>query len=158
MNRARVLGALGAIGAGAVAGRPLSVAAQLSVSVRLRIYGPARKLIGPDKLPHVAYVPSEIEVDANRLITVTVINEDHEYHTLTCPGLFIDQEMAAADIDAHGKIVPVKTTFTFTAAQSGVYRWFCRYACDQQSHMWAMGAGYTGRGKEGFMAGRIIVV
>jgi hypothetical protein len=26
------------------------------------------------------------------------------------------------------------------------------------SGMWAMGTGYTGRGKEGFMAGRIIVV
>jgi plastocyanin len=158
MNRARVLGALGAFGAAAAAGRPPPAAAQLSASVRLRIYGPARKLMGPDKLPHVAYVPSEFEVDANRLITVTVINEDHEYHTMTCPGLAIDQEMTAADMDARGKIVPVRTTFTFTASQSGVYRWFCRYACDQQSHMWAMGAGYTGRGKEGFMSGRIIVI
>jgi heme/copper-type cytochrome/quinol oxidase subunit 2 len=157
MNRERAIGTLGTLGAVALLGIPARSGAEPSPHAVIRILGPQHKRTGPDRLAHAAFVPSEIEVPVNELVTVSVVSDDLEMHSITAPGLDVDQKIAPA-IKRAGKIVPVTTTFTFTAYGSGVYRWYCRYACDMGTRMWSMGTGYTGRGKEGFMAGRIIVV
>jgi hypothetical protein len=45
-----------------------------------------------------------------------------------------------------------------TPAKKGIYRWFCSLPCDMPQGMWAMGRGYGGPSKEGFMAGNIVVI
>jgi plastocyanin len=157
MNRERAIGTLGTLGAVALLGIPARAGAEPSAHAVIRILGPQHRQIGPDRLAHAAFVPSEIEVPVNELVRVSVVSDDLETHSITAPGLDVDQRIAPG-IKRAGKIVPVTTTFTFTAYGSGVYRWYCRYACDMGTRMWSMGTGYTGRGKEGFMAGRIIVV
>jgi plastocyanin len=157
MTRETALVTLGSLSAATLAGLPLGAKAEPNPNVTLHIWGPQHKIMGPDGMAHVAFVPSEFEVPVNTLVRVTVINEDPEKHSMTAPGLALDAIVKPAR-EAGGKIVPVSTTFTFTPYASGVYRWYCRFPCDMGSGMWAMGTGYTGRGKEGFMAGRIIVV
>lgn len=121
------------------------------------IFRGKEKVMGPDGKSHDAIVPSDIVTKANAPVTVTGINYDESEHSMTCPELKLDQVFKAGK-QVGENVEPVSTTFTLTFSTPGVYRWYCRFPCDMGAKMWAMTAGYGGPDKEGFMAGRIIVL
>src|SRR5229473_5400732 len=96
MNRERAISTLGTLGAVALLGIPTPSGAEPSPRAVIKILGPQHKQIGPDRLAHAAFVPSEIEVPVNELVTVSVVSDDLETHSITAPGLGIDQKIAPA--------------------------------------------------------------
>lgn len=122
------------------------------------IFSGGEKIMGPDSKPHDTVVPANFVVHAGQKVTLTAINYDESPHSITSPGAKVDFTMKAGVVGKDGKITPTTTTYTFTAPAKGVYRWYCKFPCDKGHGMWAMGQGYSGPGKEGFMAGFIVVV
>lgn len=57
-------------------------------------------------------------------VRVTITNYTHMYHTFTVPGLHVGVMVTPGRANA-----PSKTTFTFTAWESGTFKWFCAF-CD----------------------------
>ncbi|MBV8367899.1 MAG: cupredoxin domain-containing protein [Candidatus Eremiobacteraeota bacterium] len=113
---------------------------------------------GPDGKPHDTVVPANFVVHAGVPMTVTAVNYDEGAHTITCPELNLDATIKGGHENADQTVTPVTSTFTFTAAKKGTYRWYCKLPCDAGHGYWAMGAGFGGPGKEGFMSGDIIVL
>lgn len=150
----RAIGALGAVMAGAI---PSRLAAGPPRHITLHVVSGATGKLGPDHQRHDAFEPASFTIPANVPVTITVINQDPEAHSITSSGIPIDQEIAAAKKGKDGKIIAVTTTFTMKV-RPGKYRWFCKEPCDRESTMWSMGSGATGRGEEGFMAGYITAV
>jgi plastocyanin len=127
---------------------------------------------GPDRKGHDTFVPSTFAVKVGVPVKVTVINYDEGAHSLVAPDLGLsvtikpgkepkgqsakDKETAKDEIGEG--VQPVTTTFTFTPTKAGVYRWYCSLPCDAGQGYWAMGMGYSGPGKEGSMAGFIVVL
>jgi plastocyanin len=156
VSRAQALtGAAMVLGAIALNG-PESEAAT-GQKVTMYVFRGKEKIMGPDGKSHDAIVPSDIVTKAGEPVTVTVVDYDESPHSITCPELGLDQTIKAGK-QVGQEVQPVSTTFTFTANKPGVYRWHCKYPCDMGAKMWAMGAGYGGPDKEGFMSGRIIVL
>lgn len=112
---------------------------------------------GPDGKGHDAFVPSSIVVKAGVPTTVQVINYDEGAHSMTAEGLGLDQLIQAGKA-VGDDVQPVTTTFTFTAAKPGVYRWYCKLPCDGGGGGWDMTDGYDGPKQDGFMAGHIVAI
>jgi hypothetical protein len=74
-------------------------------------------------------------------VRVTITNYTHEFHTFTVPGLHVDVLVKPAL--SHR---PSKATFTFTAWQSGTFRWSC-VLCD-----------HGGPGHRDHMGGAVYVI
>jgi heme/copper-type cytochrome/quinol oxidase subunit 2 len=113
---------------------------------------------GPDGKSHDTMVPSNFVVKAGVPVQVKVINNDEASHSITAPTLGLDQIIKPGNQTGPKTVSPVTTTFTFTAKKKGVYRWYCKVPCDHKANLWAMGPGYSGPSKEGFMAGFIVVI
>lgn len=127
--------------------------------VTLYVFESEEHIVGPDGLSHETVVPANFVVRAGSPVQVRVINLDDTRHSITAPRLGLDAIVRAGrNNEATGKVIPVTTTFTFTPKKTGVYRWYCRLPCDQEANFWAMGDGYRGPSREGFMAGFIIVI
>ena len=144
--------------AGALVAGPLaraSAAAEQKVTVYvLSGMGKGKQgLPGPDGKRHDAFVPSSFVVKAGVPVAIDFINYDEDPHTMTAPKLKMNIQVKGAS-DAK----PGITTARFTVAQPGTYRWYCALTCDTDAHGWAMGQGYAGPGKEGYMAGFIVAI
>jgi plastocyanin len=123
---------------------------------------------GPDKKGHDTFVPSTIAVKVGVPVKVTVVNYDEGAHSIVAPGLGLNVTIKPGiepkDVSESAKeeigegVKPVATTFSFTPKKAGVYRWYCALPCDAGQGYWAMGMGYSGPGKEGAMAGFIVVL
>jgi heme/copper-type cytochrome/quinol oxidase subunit 2 len=113
---------------------------------------------GPDGRSHDTMVPSNFVVKAGVPVQVTVINNDEMPHSITAPTFGLDQMIKPGKTTGPEQVKSVTTTFTFTAKKKGVFRWYCKIPCDHKANLWAMGPGYSGPSKEGFMAGFIVVV
>jgi plastocyanin len=113
---------------------------------------------GPDGKSHDTVVPSNFVVKAGTTVQVKVINNDEASHSITAPALGLDQTIKPGKETGPEQVTPVTSTFTFTAKKKGVYRWYCKVPCDHKANLWAMGPGYSGPSKEGFMAGFIVVI
>jgi plastocyanin len=125
----------------------------------LYVFSGKFKIKGPDGRAHDTIVPSNFVVKAGVPVKVTVINYDEAQHSITAPGLKLDLLIQGGkENKATGVVTPVTSTFTFTASKKGVYRWYCKIPCDHKANLWAMGPGFGGPGKEGFMAGYIVVI
>jgi plastocyanin len=125
----------------------------------LYVFSGKFKIKGPDGKAHDTIVPSNFVVKAGVRVKVTVINYDEAQHSITAPGLKLDLLIKGGkENKATGVVTPVTSTFTFTANKKGVYRWYCKIPCDHKANLWAMGPGFGGPGKEGFMAGYIVVI
>jgi plastocyanin len=135
-----------------------SRAAADSDQLTMYVFSGGEKIVGPDGKPHDTVVPANFVVHAGQAFTITVINYDESPHSITSPDAKVNFTMKAGVMGKGGKITPTTSTFTFTPTTKGVYRWYCVYPCDKGHGMWAMGQGYGGPGKEGFMAGYIIVI
>jgi len=112
---------------------------------------------GPDRRHHDTIVPSSFVLRKGIPVTLTVINLDDMRHSITAPDLGINVVIGAGVDRRDGTVAPRTTTYTFTPAKAGEFRWFCVFPCDMPTH-WAMSASYDGAARDGFMAGVIRVL
>jgi len=112
---------------------------------------------GPDKAHHDTVVPSSFVLRKGVPVTFTVINLDDMSHSITAPGLGVNIIVRPGIDRKNGAIAPSTTTYTFTPAKAGEFRWYCIFPCDMPTH-WAMSASYGGPDRDGFMAGVIRVL
>jgi plastocyanin len=129
-------------------------AATAPQALTVYVFGPEQGIMGSDGQPHEAFVPSNLVVKAGTLVRVTFVNYSRVPHNFVQPQLNLDLVIGAGGTAAH----PATTSIAFTPAKKGVYRWFCSLPCDKGHAMWAMGRGYGGPSREGFMAGNIVVL
>jgi plastocyanin len=161
---------------GAVAGSPHGATAAKAAPQHIFIYVFRGHINGKPGVPgadgkgHDTLVPSTFAVKVGTPVIVTVVNYDEGAHSIVAPDLGLnvtikpgtetkdakDHEAASEEIGEG--VQPVTTTFTFTPTKTGVFRWFCALPCDAGQHGWAMQMGYSGPGKEGAMAGFIVVL
>jgi hypothetical protein len=125
---------------------------------------PSMSLMGPDGKPHDAILPSTFAVKSGVPARLVITSYDVMPHSVTAPGLGLNVTIKAGKATGHmgmgemEMVTPVTTTVTFTPPKAGIFRWFCAMPCDDDAKYWAMGQGYSGPGKEGFMAGFIAVM
>ena len=112
---------------------------------------------GPDKAHHDTMVPSSFVLRKGTRVTFTVVNLDDMKHSISAPGLGVNIIVNAGVDRKNGTIAPSTTTYTFTPAKAGEFRWYCVFPCDMPQH-WAMTASYDGPDRDGFMAGIIRVL
>ena len=104
-------------------------------------------LMGSNKRTHDAYIPAFISARANQKVIVTIYNLDTTPHSFTAPSLGLN----AIAVGAKAQGAVGMTTFSFTAAKTGVYHWKCILPCDNGgANAWAMT-------HDGFMAGTITI-
>jgi len=137
---------------------PATSTAADSTQITIYVFSGAEKIMGPDGKPHDTVVPSNFVVKAGQPVTITAYNYDESPHSITSADLKLNFTITPGTYNKDGTVTPSISTITFTPTAKGVYRWNCVYPCDKGHGMWAMGQGYSGPGKEGFMAGFIIVV
>jgi plastocyanin len=128
-------------------------AATAPEALTVYVFGPEQGIMGSDGQPHEAFVPSNLVVKAGTPVRLTFVNYSRVPHNFVQPQLNLDLVIGAGGTAAHPT-----TTIAFTPAKKGVYRWFCSLPCDKEHGMWAMGHGYGGPSREGFMAGNIVVL
>jgi hypothetical protein len=127
---------------------------------------PDMSLMGPDGKPHDAILPSTFAVKRGIPVRLVITSYDVMPHSITASGLGLNVMIKAGKAAGNmgmgmgemEKVIPTLTTFTFTPTKAGMFRWFCAYPCDDDSKYWAMGQGFGGPDKEGFMAGFIAVM
>ena len=161
VNRRQLLGTA----AGVLVGTALGATTEASAASRggsvqevtTYVFSGDMKLIkGPDGGYHDTFVPASFVVKAGVPVRITIVNHDDMRHSITAPTLPLDI-VAEPGKDVGNEVAPRATTRTFTASKKGVYRWYCKFACDGGAGGWAMKPGYGGPGKIGFMAGYIVV-
>jgi heme/copper-type cytochrome/quinol oxidase subunit 2 len=120
--------------------------------------------VGPDHKHHDTFAPSSFVLHRGVPVTFTIVNYDDGVHTIFAPELGLNIFIKAAehaqqsDVTEHGQpMKPTVTTYTFTPAKRGDFRWHCTAMCDGPSH-WAMSTGFDGPGQDGYMAGWIKVL
>lgn len=144
-------------------GEPASAAAALGLTgaQRITVYvlpgGSGLGFTGPDKAHHDTMVPSSFVLRKGVPVTFTVINLDDMSHSITAPGLGVSVVIKPGTDRKDGGVTPSTTTYRFTPAKTGEFRWYCIFPCDMPNH-WAMSASYDGPGRDGFMAGIIRVL
>ena len=143
------------LAAGVMAKGP--AAAESGSQLSAIMYGSKLGIKGPDGLPHDILIPSSFVIKSGVPVTLSVVNYDEGPHTITAPDLGLNLLMKGGKEQPDKSVVPVTTTFHFTATKKGVFRWFCALPCDAKHGAWDMKAGYSGPDKEGFMAGFIVV-
>ncbi len=153
-------------GAALAAGRASSPARARSAGARVItlqvLPGSGGGPSGPDGKHHDAFMPSNIEVPVDQIVTVRIVNHDMMEHSIYQPRLGLDIVARPAAMKPDGRMVPVTTTATFSVRSKGRYRWYCTKPCDDDASGWAMAPGGRGSrdaglpGKDGFMAGEIV--
>jgi heme/copper-type cytochrome/quinol oxidase subunit 2 len=93
---------------------------------------------------HDSYSPANFTVQEGIPVQVTVENFDSGKHSMTAPGLGLNQVLQGAAKEG----VPATTSFTFTPTKDGTFHWMCVIQCDGNG--WAMT-------HDGYMAGNITV-
>jgi heme/copper-type cytochrome/quinol oxidase subunit 2 len=134
-----------------------SAAAASGQQLNAVMYGSSLGIKGPDGLPHDIMVPSNFVLKVGVPVTLTVVNYDEGPHSITAPNLGLNLMLKSGKEQPDKSVIPVTTTFNFTPAKKGVFRWFCALPCDDKHGAWDMKAGYSGPDKEGFMAGFFVV-
>jgi plastocyanin len=144
-------------GLATLAVRPATGAGPPGERITVYILGPEQGVKGPDGKGHAAFVPSSFVVRAGVPVEFEVINYDEGAHTMTAPDLGLDIQIKPGRKSGAG-VAPVATTASWTPGKRGSYRWYCGRGCDASGGGWAMETGYTGPGREGYMAGFIVVL
>lgn len=135
----------------------LGIRAQTHVTVYVLPGSSGLGFAGPDKAHHDTMVPSSFVLRKGTRVTFTVVNLDDMKHSISAPGLGVNIIVNAGVDRKNGTIAPSTTTYTFTPAKAGEFRWYCVFPCDMPLH-WAMTASYDGPDRDGFMAGIIRVL
>lgn len=113
-------------------------------------------IIGPDKLGHDTFVPSEFTAVAGQTYTIRVYNYDEGAHSFTIDALGINKTIAPHVSDNQ----PSVTTFTVKFPHTGAFRFYCKLPCDAGQGGWAMTKDRFGHGhsQDGYMAGYVNVI
>lgn len=135
----------------------LGIAGTQRITVYVLPGGTGLGFTGPDKAHHDTVVPSSFVLRKGVPVTVTVVNLDDMPHSITAPGLGVNIIIKPGDDRRNGAVAARTTTYTFTPAKAGEFRWFCVFPCDMPQH-WAMSPSYDGPDRDGFMAGIIRVL
>lgn len=161
------LGVLAIAGAVSVMPRTAHAAPADTKVLTFYILPDEQGLLGPGGKHHDTFLPSNLVVHRGVPVTFRFVNYDNAAHTMTAPGLGLNVVIAAAapakssarttsktgSQDNGDAVAPGITTYRFTPATIGQFRWHCNMMCDP----WAMHASYDGPGRDGFMAGYIVV-
>jgi heme/copper-type cytochrome/quinol oxidase subunit 2 len=117
-------------------------------------------LVGPDGQHHDSIIPSSFVLKAGEKVELTIINYDDMMHSITAPGLNLNVMIKPGkDVAGSDQVTPVTTSYTFTPAKKGQFRWHCIIPCDKGNGKgWAMKSGFDGHDEDGFMAGYIEVI
>lgn len=136
---------------------PVGAVVGNAVTLHYTVVGPASDLAkkGPDGKFHDSFFTTDsTSLKVGDTVTVVVSNYDDVPHGMVLDGgLAVSQMIPPALAEGKASI----TTFSFSATKAGTFRWYCPMPCDTDAAQWAMHAGITGMGKEGFMAGTITV-
>jgi hypothetical protein len=158
VNRREALAAVaGGLGAALAVGPLSRASAAAQQQMTLYVFRGVQGILGPDGKGHDAIVPPNFVVKAGVPVQLTIINYDEGAHTITCKDLGLDIQIKGGK-EVGKNVEPVTTMASFTPAKKGTFRWYCALACDAGQHGWAMEQGYAGPGKEGYMAGFIVVM
>jgi hypothetical protein len=156
-------------GGAAAAGTPAATSQSVQIVQLYVLQGhsmASMSLMGPDGKPHDSIVPSTFVVKRGIPVRLVITNYDSMPHTFTAPELGLNViikagkqhgQMGSMGAGMMDNITPSITTYTFTPTKANVYRWFCALPCDDGAKGWAMSQGYRGPGREGFMAGWVVV-
>jgi plastocyanin len=156
ISRAQFATIAGSVLAAGVATKGVS-AAESGQQLTATMYGSKLGIKGPDGQPHDKLIPSDFVIKSGVPVTLTIVNYDEGPHSITAPDLGLNLVMKGGKEQPDKSVVPVTTTFHFTATKKGVFRWYCALPCDEKHGAWDMTAGYSGPDREGFMAGFIVV-
>jgi len=111
--------------------------------------------LGPDGNLHDAFTPCNFTVYAGQLVDLTIVNYDNGEHSFTSPSLGVNFPVPGTNETG----APTVSTYQFTEATAGVYRWYCTYPCDTDSGGWAMTTGSDGQPCQiGYMGGFVMVL
>lgn len=111
--------------------------------------------LGPDGKLHDAFTPCNFTVFAGQEVNLTIINYDNGEHTFTSPTLGVNFIVPPSNVTG----VPTVSTFQFSEATAGVYRWYCTYPCDTDAGGWAMTTGSDGQPDQiNYMGGFVTVL
>ena len=152
----RPMGGRESAGRQTIAASALAIAGAQRITVYVLPGSGGLGFTGPDGAHHDTIVPSGFVLRKGVPVTFTVINLDDMSHSITAPRLGVNIVIKPGTDQKDGSVAPVTTTYTFTPAKAGEFRWFCVFPCDMPSH-WAMSAGHDGPDRDGFMAGIIRV-
>ncbi len=155
-RREALFAAAGGLGAVLAAGsfKPATGAEQ---SITMYVFRGVQGILGPDGKGHDTIVPTNFVVKAGIPVNLEIINYDEGAHTITCKSLGLDIQIKGGH-EVGNTVQPVTTKASFTPSKKGTFRWYCALTCDAGGHGWAMEQGYAGPGKEGYMAGFIVVM
>lgn len=153
MNKLVALIAAVAFAGGTVLFGAQSRAAQPQV-VTFRVLIDQQGLLGSDGRHHDAIIPANIVVKAGMPVTFRFINYDDTQHTMTAPKLGINFVIHPGQDTKAGPVIPAVSSYTFTPAKSGQFRWYCLGPCNP----WSMAASFDGPDRDGYMAGYIVVM
>lgn len=144
-----------AIAAGLAFAANAAAAAPAAQTKTVYIFADAMGVPGPDHKGHDAFVPDTMVVHVGQPVTVTFVNYDDMGHTFTAPGLHVNVMIKAGKhVAGSDKIVPTKTTYTFTPTKAGRFRYDCLMPCDPYS----MHPSFDGPDRDGYMAGYVFVL
>jgi hypothetical protein len=146
----------GGLGATLLAGS-IGHAGAAGQEVTMYVFRGAQGILGPDGKGHDAIVPPNFVVKAGVPVHLTIINYDEGAHTITSKELGLNI-LIKPGREVGDSVEPVTTVASFTPSRKGTFRWYCATECDAGGHGWAMERGYAGPGKEGYMAGFIVVL
>jgi hypothetical protein len=145
-------------------GKASSIQTNEPQEVTVYVLPGAMGLMGPNKKHHDTIAPATFVLRRGVPVTFKVINYDDGMHTIYAPELGLNmtiepgaQAKNAEGMEKGGPVTPTTTTYTFTPQSPGEFRWQCIVMCDGPDN-WAMSDDYDGAGRDGFMAGWIIVL
>lgn len=148
------LGLNAALAAGFVAATALGASAAAAATQAnaptktIYIYADAAGLPAADHKHHDAFFPADFVLKAGQKVTLVFVNNDDAPHSFTAPGLHVNVVIKAGkDQKGSDAITPTTTTYTFTPAKAGEFRWHCMMPCDPYS-----------MNRTGFMAGYVKVI
>lgn len=112
------------------------------------VYADQAGLMGTDKKHHDAFFPADFVLKAGQKVTLVFVNYDDAPHSFTAPGLHLNVVIKAGhDKTGSDGVTPTTTTFTFTPATAGEFKWHCVMPCDTYS-----------MNRQGYMAGYVKVI
>jgi hypothetical protein len=137
-------------GSGQAAGKVLP-----PVTLHFKIVGPDDGNTGPDGAKHDTFVALDPQpIAVGQQVTISIENTDDVPHSLTSPELGLNILAQPAKSDDQS----TTTTYSFTPAKAGTFRWFCAIPCDSDNNYWDMQSSEKGPSQDNFMAGYITVV
>lgn len=140
--------AAGFVAAAALGATTATAATNTVATKTIYIYADSAGLLAKDHKHHDAFFPADFVLKAGQKVKLVFVNNDDAAHSFTAPGLHLNVVIKPGkDQKGSDAITPTTTTYTFTPAKAGEFRWHCMMPCDPYS-----------MNRTGFMAGYVKVI